>query len=143
MNTTMDLLKNSQKLRFIAVGGINTAIDFGFLFLLKMIGLPVVAANIGSTSLAFIFSFVANKKYTFKSSSKNVRRELVLFVLVTLTGLWLIQSSIIWLLMWLSSSSGYDESVRLLAAKLIATVASLTWNYVFYSKLVFKDKDEK
>lgn len=139
----MDLLKNSQKLRFIAVGGINTAIDFGFLFLLKMIGLPVIAANIGSTSLAFVFSFFANKKYTFKSSSKNVRRELVLFVLVTLTGLWLIQSSIIWLLMWLTNGTGYDESVRLLVAKLVATIASLTWNYVFYSKLVFSEKSEK
>ncbi|MGB2787481.1 MAG: GtrA family protein [Candidatus Saccharimonadaceae bacterium] len=141
MNTLTE--KNVEKLRFVAVGGINTAIDFGFLFLLKMIGLPVIAANIGSTSLAFIFSFFANKKYTFKSRSKNVRRELILFVLVTLTGLWLIQGSIIWFLMWLTNGSGYDESVRLLVAKLIATVVSLTWNYVFYSKLVFSEKDEK
>lgn len=141
MNTLTE--KNVEKLRFVAVGGINTAIDFGFLFLLKMIGLPVIAANIGSTSLAFIFSFFANKKYTFKSRSKNVRRELILFVLVTLTGLWLIQGSIIWFLMWLTNGSGYDESVRLLVTKLIATVVSLTWNYVFYSKLVFSEKDEK
>ena len=141
MNTLTE--KNVEKLRFVAVGGINTAIDFGFLFLLKLIGLPIIAANIGSTSLAFIFSFFANKKYTFKSRSKNVRRELILFVLVTLTGLWLIQGSIIWFLMWLTNGSGYDESVRLLVAKLIATVVSLTWNYVFYSKLVFSEKDEK
>ena len=49
-------------MRFILVGSGGTVIDFGILFLLKSVGFPVLTANLISTSIAFIYSFLANKK---------------------------------------------------------------------------------
>jgi putative flippase GtrA len=60
--------KHESKIRFALVGGINTAIDFGILFLLTSFGLNKFVANFISTSVAFIFSFFANRSFTFKST---------------------------------------------------------------------------
>ena len=138
MNLISKLKNNPQLLRFGLVGGANTALDFGLLFVFKFLGIPVEIANIMSTGLAFIFSFVANKKYTFKTTGTNIVREMVLFVIVTLFGLWVLQSVVIWLIMPLAASLLANTSYALIASKLVATVVSLTWNYLLYSKLVFK-----
>ena len=95
-----------------------------------------------STSISFIFSFFANKRYTFKSSSKeNIVREMVLFTVVTLFGLWVIQGLIIHFLTPVIMNVGFTEELALLASKLVATVASLIWNYLLYSRVVFKHKN--
>lgn len=138
MNPIVVIKNNPQLLRFGIVGGANTALDFGLLFVFKFIGIPVEIANIMSTGLAFIFSFFANKKYTFKTTDTNVVREIVLFVIITLTGLWGLQTLIIALTHNPLTQLMGNTDVALLVAKLLATVASLTWNYLFYSKLVFK-----
>jgi putative flippase GtrA len=131
---------NQQKMRFVAVGGFNTLIDIGLLFALKTLGLPVITANLISTTIAFCFSFFANKKYTFKSTDTNVKREIILFTIVTLFGLWVLQSVIIKLLTTIAPQELSDDPV-LLGAKLIATVVTMIWNYVMYSRFVFvKDK---
>jgi len=135
-------IKNkTQKTRFIAIGGINTLLDFGILFLLKSLGLPAISANIISTSVAFCFSFFANKKYTFKTNSTNIKREIVLFVIVTLFGLWVLQTVVIKLVTYLFSGIDIPEAIVLLVAKLFATIVSLTWNYILYSRVVFKKID--
>lgn len=134
-------MKNKGQIaRFGLVGGANTAIDFGILFILKAVGLPVITANIISTSIAFCFSFVANKKFTFKTSGTNVRRELLLFVLVTLFGLWVLQSLVISATLAAIDASGLhmSENIALFAAKIIATIVSLVWNYLLYAKVVFR-----
>ena len=138
MNPIKKIKNNPQLLRFGIVGGANTALDFGLLFVFKFIGIPVEIANIMSTGLAFIFSFFANKKYTFKTTNTNVIREMLLFVIITLTGLWGLQTLIITLTHNPLTQLMGNTDVALLVAKLLATVASLTWNYLFYSRLVFK-----
>ena len=138
MNPIKKIKNNPQLLRFGIVGGANTALDFGLLFVFKFIGIPVEIANIMSTGLAFIFSFFANKKYTFKTTNTNVIREMLLFVIITLTGLWGLQTLIITLTHNPLTQLMGNTDVALLTAKLLATVASLTWNYLFYSRLVFK-----
>jgi putative flippase GtrA len=133
------MIKNkAEKLRFGIVGAVNTVIDFGVLFLLTAGEAAPVAANIASTSLAFTFSFFANKHYTFKArGTANLRREIILFILVTLTGLWVLQSIVIYLFL-LAAGSQQPGSFTLFAAKALATVVSLTWNYLLYSRVVFK-----
>jgi putative flippase GtrA len=137
------LKKHETKLRFGIIGGINTALDFGLLFVFSsLFGIPRGFANMLSTSISFIFSFFANKRYTFKSSSKeNVVREMVLFTVVTLFGLWVIQGLIIHFLTPVIINLGTTEELALLASKLVATVASLIWNYLLYSRVVFKHKN--
>lgn len=132
-------MKNkSQLIRFGLIGVINTALDFGLLFILKSIGLIATTANIFSTSIAFVFSFFANKKYTFRSSATNIVREMILFVAVTLFGLWVLQTGVIWLVLPHLSKLLRSSEMGLLVTKLIATAVSMTWNYILYDKLVFK-----
>lgn len=134
--------KHETKLRFGIVGGLNTIIDFGLLFAFSsFLGMPRGLANILSTSVAFVFSFFANKKFTFQSSSKeNIVREMILFTVVTLFGLWVIQGLIIHFLTPVIVSFGFAETIALLGSKLIATAASLIWNYLLYSRVVFIKK---
>jgi len=134
---------SSQKAKFILVGAANTTIDFGVLFLLKTLGLPAVPANILSTSCAFCFSFFANKKYTFKShKTENLKRELLLFIVITLFGLWVLQTIVIKLFVFLLAGTSLPENVTLFIAKIVATVVSLTWNYIMYSRVVFIQKKD-
>ena len=138
MNLIQKIKNNPQLIRFGLVGGVNTALDFGLLFMFKAFGLPIGLANIVSTSIAFVFSFFANKKYTFKTTGTNVVREMLLFVVVTLFGLWVLQTLVINLTVGPLTTLTNNTNVALFIAKLLATVVSLTWNYIFYSKLVFK-----
>lgn len=129
----------AQKGRFLLVGAAATTIDFGILFLLRFgLQIAVVPANIGSTSLAFCFSFFANKKYTFKSDGQSLLRQMALFTVVTLFGLWVIQGTIIHLIMPLITSFLSESSLALFVSKLLATAATLLWNYLLYSRIVFK-----
>ena len=130
-----------QKMRFVAVGGVNTVIDFGLLFALSSLGVPVLIANIFSTTTAFCFSFFANKKYTFKTTDTNVKRELFLFVVVTLFGLWILQTIVIKVVIMSFSGIHLSDNAALFIAKVIATMVTLVWNYVMYSRVVFKKND--
>lgn len=131
--------KHADKLRFTIVGVVNTALDFSILFILTMLfNVPKELANFISTFVAFLFSFFANKKYTFKSTSKNLKKQFLLFTIVTLFGLWVIQTIIIATITPIFTNIGVNKPAALLISKLIATVASLIWNYTLYSKVVFK-----
>lgn len=133
------LRKHATKVRFGLVGAANTALDFGLLLVLaNFFAVPHVIANIISSSIAFVSSFFANKKYTFKTTGQSVIREMILFTIVTLFGLWVIQSAIITLLTPPIQSIVTNDTITLVIAKLVATLASLTWNYILYSKIVFK-----
>lgn len=126
--------KHESKLRFAFIGGLNTAIDFGILFLLNSLGFNKYIANIVSTFVAFVFSFFANRSFTFKSK-KDAHKQIIPFLVVTLTGLWVFQPVIIWLV--LMPLQSINQTVALFIAKLVATVVSLIWNYVLYSRFVF------
>ena len=131
--------KHADKLRFTIVGSINTVIDFSILFTLTtLFNVPKELANFISTFVAFLFSFFANKKYTFKSTSKNLKRQFLLFTAVTLFGLWVIQTIIITAITPVFTNLSVNKPAALLISKLIATAASLIWNYTLYSRVVFK-----
>jgi putative flippase GtrA len=139
---TDHLKKHAEKIRFAIVGGANTALDFGILLLLtNLFGVGSIAANYISTSISFVFSFFVNKSFTFKSTTGNVKKQFALFIGVTIIGLWVIQPIIIWVVENILAPLNWNENVTLIIAKLIATVASLIWNYLFYSRLVFKKAD--
>ncbi|MDB5162016.1 MAG: sugar translocase [Candidatus Saccharibacteria bacterium] len=135
--------KHAEKLRFGIVGVANTAIDFAILFILVELGVDKIVANFFSTGVAFIFSFFVNKSFTFKTKGGNVKKQFGLFIVVTMIGLWIIQPAIIYVIDGLLASTGWGPSLILLIAKLLASVASLIWNYLFYSRIVFKKPKEQ
>lgn len=132
------VLFTTEKAKFVIVGGINTAIDFGVLFALTFFGIDKIIANYISTSCGLIFSFFANRSFTFKTNNGDIKKQLFGFIPITLIGLWILQPIVIWGVTSLLSSTIRNETLLLFVAKLFATVASLTWNYLFYSRLVFK-----
>lgn len=132
-----NLLKTTSS-RFVVVGLTSTALDFLILIVLHTIfGVPVLLANITSTSVAFCFSFFANRHYTFRSSGNAVVQEMLRFVIVTLFGLWVLQTTVI-MLITPSITQVLSESLALIFAKLAATLASTIWNYVLYARYVFR-----
>lgn len=135
------LKKHADKLRFGIVGIANTAIDFIILFVLVALGLDKIPANYISTSASFVFSFFVNKSFTFKSKGGNVWKQFLIFLLISIIALWVIQPLVILGVSALLANTGWASWVILFIAKVIATVASLIWNYIFYTRLVFK-KDQ-
>ena len=143
MKNLLKKLKNNQAFWFSVIGGINTALDFIILFVLTSFGVKIFIANIFSTGTTFIISFLMNKKITFKSVSNNKKeliREMVLFILVTLFGLWVIQNIVISTAMPIFENLLKNKRISLLLSKLIATIFSLIWNFILYKKVVFKNK---
>ena len=130
---------DTAKFRFILVGGINTAIDFSILFILTFLGLDKIISNYFSTGIALIFSFFANKSFTFQNKNGAVKRQFLLFLIITLTGLWVLQPLVIWSTSSLLSPFIANSFLLLFVTKILATIVSLIWNYIFYSRLVFKE----
>lgn len=129
--------KNNRRIaRFASVGIVNTALDFGVLFILVNLGVARIPANVISTTVAFIFSFTANRRYTFRSSG-DMRRQLILFTIVTLFGLWGLQSVVL----WVGGQLVGTETLALFATKIVATIVTLIWNYLMYARVVFIDQD--
>lgn len=137
----INLKKHQDKLRFAIVGGANTVVDFGLLFLLTHLGLPEIVSNYISTGVSFIISFFANKKFTFKDNSKSNSKQVILFCVVTLFGLWVVQPIIIKYLVPAILSLlnlSFSSEFNLLLAKAFATGVTMVWNYCLYARVVFK-----
>lgn len=142
-NFTVQKESRLKKLRFALVGGLNTAIDFGLLIILTYLGFGSVVANYFSTTTALFFSFVVNKKFTFRHKGKLPLRQIILFFGTTLVGLWVLQPIVISSIENAAKNSSISGWYVLIVAKLAATVVSLTWNYVMYSRFVFIDTNSK
>ncbi|MCL2037474.1 GtrA family protein [Candidatus Saccharibacteria bacterium] len=132
-------LTSSKKWRFVLVGIFNTVLDFGLMNVFRLF-VPLPIANIISTGIAMMSSFFLNKKWTFKSTGKNYVREVTLFFLFTIIGIWVIQTGFIWFIKEFVPHFGLPDVAFDNIAKIIASVPSLIWNYVTYNKIVFRDK---
>ena len=135
----LESLKQSKSGKFVMVGGSVTIIDFAMFNLLAYFGITVLLANLISTCIAMTVSFLANKRFTFNSKSSKYLHEVMLFLAFTTFGLWVIQSLAIQGILTISPSS-WPEAVRLNVAKVIATLLSMAWNFLTYSRYVFFDE---
>lgn len=138
----------SEKIRFGLVGAFNTVVDFTILFTLaRLVGVPTVVANVISTSCALAVSYLLNKKAVFRDTDRTDHRQVVLFIVTTLVGLWGVQTLVmlgVSVILPVVAPAIGDGSIALLIKKTIATLVSLVWNYLWYSRVVFrKDSHEK
>lgn len=139
MKKLQSFFKN-QKIKFATIGAFNTVLDFVILFSLKALGANVAFSNIVSTGVTFILSFILNKKITFNSTNKTKQeniKEFLSFTIITLFGLWVIQTLVIYIITSILSNI-LISNITLFIAKIIATIFSLIWNFVLYKKVVFK-----
>ncbi len=133
-------LITSQKIRFGLVGGVNTLADFAVLnILVGVFGMPLVASNILSTTVAMCVSFTLNKKAVFRGSEKGGTKQVVSFFAVTLVGIWLIQTSVLaFAHTMLIQLTPLPDMIAINIAKVIGICVGLVWNYLWYSRYVFK-----
>lgn len=135
---------------FGLVGIINTLLDILVLNLgIFVLRLPVVPANVLSVSVALVFSYTANSRWVFGGSRQLNPKAAFRFVVVTLVGLYGLQTLIVYLLtqQWLAPArivqgfglGQYFSTVFIVAntAKLLATLITAVWNFVLYKRYVF------
>jgi putative flippase GtrA len=115
--------------RFLVVGMGGTAIDFLLLFLLKLAGLPTLAANSLSFSAGAVSNFTWNRLWTFpEARSRHWTLQLVQFLMVSLVGLALNDLVVLLLQIPLGTLFGHPAQGYLLA-KVVATGVAVLWNY--------------
>ena len=140
MKKTLHRAFNSKKIRFGAVGAVNTAVDFVVLnVLVGVFEFMIIPANIASTTAAMLTSFGLNKKVVFREGNGSAVRQLLLFMGVTLTAIWIVQSGVMFgVFQLLDHMTGWNQTLLLNVAKLCGISAGMIWNYVWYSKVVFR-----
>lgn len=140
-----DTLKQIDKkpIRFVLVGISNTVLDFVVLNVLLFCGINILFANTISTGIAMLYSFFMNKKWTFRNAGNNYIREVILFFIFTIIGIWIIQNGCIYLLNMVIPDLGLPEVIYNNAIKLAASIPSLTWNYLTYNRFVFTNNKKE
>ena len=125
---------------FIAIGIFNTVLDIAlYVTLHDGAGVPIVLANIISTSVALCGSYLLNSRFTFNSKELWNRQRITRFLGITLTGLWILQPLII-IGVITALASTFNESQTSIIAKLLATAVTTVWNYIWYKRVVFDTK---
>ena len=115
----------TQLLKFGVVGVMATIIDFFFLFLFTdVFGMYYLLSAAISFVLSTLFNYVASMRFVFNSkfSKDEKSKELILFVILSVSGLLLNQ-----FLLWF-----FVEKIALyyMAAKIVATFFVMMWNFV-------------
>jgi putative flippase GtrA len=143
--------KNNERLKFIifsAIGVFNTLFDIVLYFVLFNLTKSILFANIISTSAALLGSYLLNSKLTFKSKKWNAK-SFIGFVVVTLFGLWVLQTAVIYGIAHVITSlrpsywqhlGSFEHLAKTIIPKLLATVVTFAWNFVWYNKVIFKDR---
>ena len=130
-------LLDATALRFALVGSVNTAIDFGLFVGLSALGTPLLLANTASTSAGLVFSYFANRRFTFGVGARHDLRGILLFVAITGVGLWVVQPLVI-----LGVSALLPITTPAAAAAALGKAAGiavgLVWNFVWYRTVVFR-----
>jgi len=140
-----------QFAKFVVVGFLNTAIDFGVLNLLSITtgltsGILLGGVNVPGFTLAAINSYFWNKYWVFKKKEpgeqKNIYKEILSFAIVIIIGAVLNGGVVVLLTTYVSPLGGMTAERWLNIAKVGATVISLVWNFVGFKLIVFRSKSE-
>ena len=128
--------------KFLAVGTLNTAIDFGTLNLLSWLtgiygGVRLAPINVPGVLLALTNSYLLNKDWTFKTSFSPGRR-VGRFVLVSLAGVGLNTALVVALTQFVTRPTGLSPQLWENLAKVLATGGTLMWDFFGYKFLVFR-----
>lgn len=132
---------------FSVIGILNTSIDIGVFMFLKYIfqidnqSVWLILINLISIILAIIFSYFANKYFTFKNKSKTNTKEVTSFIFVNVFGF--VVNTII--LRIVISILPDDISVAFipflinsaLIGKILATAGSMIVSFIGYKLFVF------
>lgn len=139
----------TQFIKFLLIGGLNTAIDFSVLNFLMWLfqihhGPLILLFNTISFSTAVVNSYFWNKYWTFQEKErKGIPTQFLKFLVVSIIGV-IINSSIVFSITTFIPPF-FSMSYKLWAnvAKVIATTVGLIWNFFGYKFWAFKIKKHK
>ena len=117
--------------KFLVSGGSAALVEYTVFTLLHYLGVELVIANTTSFLSGFIVSFTLNRSWVFASKGK-IRRQLLQYSTLAFVNLLL---SNVLMLLFVSVTP-----VPSLVAKLVTMVAIACWNYLLFSRIIFKDK---
>ncbi len=138
----------AQFARFVAVGFLNTAIDFGILNVLNMLtgvssGFWVAVLNVPGFLIAVVNSYLWNKLWVFQDrhEGESLFHDFPKFFAVIVSGL-IINGGIVYGMTTLVGPM-FDLSPErwLNISKVLATAISLVWNFAGLKFLVFHPED--
>lgn len=125
--------------RFLTVGAVGTLLDFSILTLLKLAGLPTLAANSLSFTAGLLNNFTWNRLWTFGDAvNADWRKQLAQFTLVSLVGLALNNLIVLSLEDIFGIILG-EPQWGYLPAKVLATGVVVFWNYFANKTWTFKN----
>jgi len=118
-----------QFLTFNLVGIVNTLFGFSIIFTLMFLGLSAVASNFIGYFFGAILSYTLNKKYTFKSDTKD-KTEVLKFFTVLLISYCINLLTLQWLLTLLNPYS----------AQFISAIIYTLSSFILAKLFVFSEK---
>jgi len=130
--------------KFILVGGVNTGIDFAVFNTLIYItgitqGRELALINLLSFSIAVVNSYFMNKYWTFQDITKNREEtKFAQFIAVSLVGAGINSGIVAIFTSVFPPILGLSSQLWANVGKLLATGASLVWNFIGYKLFVFK-----
>lgn len=126
-------------LRFLVVGVSGTLLDFSLLILLKLAGLPTLAANSLSFLAGVANNYTWNRRWTFADRpSAGWLAQFVRFTLISLAGLALNNLIVLALEAPLGALFGQPQW-GYLPAKALATGIVLFWNFFANRRWTFSE----
>lgn len=121
-----------QLIKFGLVGVTNTTIDYTVYFILtRILTVYFFYSNLISMSFAMIFSFFANKNFTFRNKDNYNISQFVIFLIIQFIG-FIIANSLIYTLV--NFVGMYD-----IYAKIIGSVGFTIWNFLAQKFWAFKE----
>jgi len=119
-------------IKYATVGITGTALDVGSLYVfVDLLHIPVLVAAAMSFVLAVINNFILNKYWTFQNSGRNVKKQFIKFLLVSVVGLALTEICMALFV--------YLLGIWYIASKLVTSVIVLTWNFLANKNWTFTE----
>lgn len=143
-----------KKIRFLCIGTFNSLCDLLILNALVFgLHFPIWVANTISVIITITLSYFLNHFIVFRRQHKPTSKLFVKFFLLTGMSAVILQDIVIYIMRpaylkliqhtSLFSTIHLENKISLNLAKITAILAGMTWNYLFYSRLVFKQAAQK
>lgn len=131
--------------RFVIIGFLNAGVDFGIFNLLIFItgiekGDAIALFKTAAFITAFINSYFWNKYWTFQAgATEKTGSEFVKYTIITIIGALINVGTTYSVINFIKPVGGLTQLSWDNVAAVLATVLNLTWNFVGYKVIVFKN----
>jgi len=141
---------NLKVVVFTLVGVFNTLLDLIIYIIFFEKTNSIIFSNLIATSIAMISSYLLNSRLTFKNK-KWSWQQLLMFLIITAFGLWVLQTGLIYLLtplfklvpvsFW-NFFGSIGRVVKIALPKIVAITVSFMWNFIWYDRFIFKNSKQ-